>query len=230
MDGIGERLTALRARIDCACLAAGGLAGTVEMVAISKFQSPKLIREAVLAGQHSFGENYAQEMAVKKAVLSDIVDISWHFTGHLQTNKAKSVVGQCILIQSVDSAAIAGKIAGIAKNIGIVQDVLIEVNIDDEAAKSGVEIAATDNLCQRVLHLDGIRLQGLMAMAPGSARWTPGAARSSFARLRKLFERLPAENRRILSMGMSGDFEDAIAEGATMVRIGSALFGPRKST
>jgi len=200
---------------------------SVELIAISKYQSSELIREAAEAGQTAFGENYAQELAGKQSALSDIKQLSWHFTGHLQSNKAKTVVGNCDLIRSVDSAKIAGTIARIAKRLGIVQDILIEVNLGADSGKTGVAYEKTLELCDTIGRFENIRARGLMTIAPEATRSSHGAARESFARLKQLFDMLPTENRTVLSMGMSDDFEDAIAEGATMVRIGTALFGPR---
>jgi hypothetical protein len=201
----------------------------VQLIAISKYQPSNLIREAFEAGQCAFGENYAQEIAGKQSELSDLPNISWHFTGHLQSNKAKLVVGHCKLIQSVDSVSLAGKIAKIAEDIGHIQDILVEVNLGGDPSKTGVMCSSVAGLCESIISIPGLRLKGLMAIAPTRTRGVPGAARECFASLHQLFEKLPQENREILSMGMSGDFEDAIAEGATMVRVGSALFGQRRS-
>jgi len=224
---IAERLSELLSRIDAAGSEAGNANGSIKLIAVSKNQRTEAIRAAFEAGQFEFGENYAQELIAKQQELTELPTISWHFIGHLQANKAKSVVGRCKLIQSVDSERIAGKIAGIATSLEIVQDVLIGVNIGGDITKSGVPLHSALGLCERVTEMSGVRLLGLMAIAPTESRGSSDSVRRSFATLRLLYEQLPMENRHVLSMGMSGDFEEAIAEGSTMVRIGTALFGER---
>jgi pyridoxal phosphate enzyme (YggS family) len=208
-EEVDRRLNDVRERIDRACDDAGGEIGSVTLVAVSKSQPVELIAAALKAGQNILGENYAREMSTKQTDLGTAMSVDWHFLGHLQSNKAKIVVGRCSLIQSVDSARIAGKIARIAQDLGITQ--------------TGIDYHGALDLCVYVANLPSVRLKGLMAIASKSE----GDPRKSFARLRTLFEQLPESHRFVLSMGMSGDFEAAIAEGSTMVRIGSTIFGQR---
>jgi pyridoxal phosphate enzyme (YggS family) len=222
-EEVDRRLNDVRERIDRACDDAGGEIGSVTLVAVSKSQPVELIAAALKAGQNILGENYAREMSTKQTDLGTAMSVDWHFLGHLQSNKAKIVVGRCRLIQSVDSARIAGKIARIAQDLGITQDLLVEVNVGGDETKTGIDYHGALDLCVYVANLPSVRLKGLMAIASKSE----GDPRKSFARLRTLFEQLPESHRFVLSMGMSGDFEAAIAEGSTMVRIGSTIFGQR---
>lgn len=221
------RLLLIERRIHEACSLYGRQANSVELVAVSKQQVPSSIRTVYESGQLSFGENYVQEFVSKQAELSDLAEIRWHFIGHLQSNKAKSIVGRCKLIQSIDSERIAGKIDGIAARLEIRQDILVEVNIGNEPAKSGVPFASAIDLCEKIRSLKYIKLIGLMGIAPSESRNSGIAARESFGKLKSLFDQLPDANRITLSMGMSGDFVEAIAEGSTMVRVGTAIFGQR---
>jgi pyridoxal phosphate enzyme (YggS family) len=169
------------------------------------------------------GENYYPEARDKIPLFGP--EIRWHFTGHLQSNKAKYVVGAFTLIHSLDSLPLAQEIGRRASARNRVQSVLIEVKLDPSDTKRGVALEETLALAEQVTGICGVRLCGLMGMAPYAVE--PEEARSFFARLRRLFEELPVENRQILSMGMSGDFEVGVEEGATHVRIGTAIFGLR---
>jgi len=223
MDRVADRLEEVRRRIARAAERAGRAPDEVRLVAVSKTIGIERIREAVEAGHRDFGENYVQEAREKLPAFGP--EIRWHFIGHLQSNKARNVVGAFALIHSVDSETLAGEIQKRAAAAGIVQDVLIEVRLDPAATKTGVEPEALDRLVDRVRTLPNVRLLGLMGMPPLFA--DPEDARPGFRLLRELLDALPPESRRELSMGMSSDFEVAIEEGATLVRVGTAIFGPR---
>jgi pyridoxal phosphate enzyme (YggS family) len=206
---LAERIADVRARI--ARAAAGR---QITLVAVTKTHPPETVRAAFAAGLSTFGENYVQELGAKQAALADL-PVAWHFVGHLQRNKAKDVVGRVALVHGVDSAALAEALARRATSI---QDVLIEVNVGGEASKAGVAPADLAALLRAIAPLDKVRCRGLMAIPP------PGGGRAHFQRLAALARDhgLPE-----LSMGMSDDFELAVEEGATIVRVGTALFGPR---
>ena len=177
------------------------------------------------------GENRVQELAAHLAADAYAGAEQVHFIGHLQTNKVKQVVGHVDLIQSVGSAHLLQAIQNQADKQGIIQDILLEVNIGQEESKGGCMPQEAEALARQAMDMGAVRLRGLMAIPPVSAQ--PGANRPYFAAMRQLFidirQKMSDNENDIfcLSMGMSGDFEDAIAEGATMVRVGSALFGPR---
>lgn len=220
---IADRWREISARVAAACERAGRAPAEVTIVAVSKMQPAEAVRAAAAAGARDFGENYAQELAAKRAACGDV---RWHFIGRLQRNKAKLVAGQVALVHAVDSAELAeelGRRAG-----GAVQPVLISVNVAGEATKGGVSPEAAGALAAAIATLPGVRLDGLMTMPPPSD--DPEASRAAFLALRVLRDRLVQELGAplpVLSMGMSGDFEVAIACGATHVRVGTAIFGAR---
>ncbi|MGE5093542.1 MAG: YggS family pyridoxal phosphate-dependent enzyme [Betaproteobacteria bacterium] len=199
----------------------------VTLVAVSKTQSPEAIREAHAAGCRDFGENYVQEAIAKMAVLRDM-PARWHFIGHLQTNKAKEVATHFDWVHGVDRAKVAAALAR-ARPAGRGDlDVCLQVNISGEASKSGVDPAEALALAREVAPMKGIRLRGLMGMASFTA--DAAQQRAQFATLRRTLEEIRAQGLALdtLSMGMSGDMESAIAEGSTLVRIGTAIFGERR--
>lgn len=218
-----DNIARVRERIARAAERAGRDPATITLVAVSKTVEPAHIREALEAGIRDLGENYYQEARDKQPLFGP--EARWHFIGHLQTNKAKYVAGRFFLVQSVDSEALALELGKRAQAAGTTQAVLIEVKLDPAATKFGAEPDAALELAARVAETPGLRLRGLMGMAPFGD--DPEQARPHFARLRGLYGQLPAEHRQILSMGMTADFEAAIAEGATLVRIGTAIFGTR---
>lgn len=229
MNTISARLTALRARIRAAAAAAGRSTADVRLVAVGKTFPPERIREAIAAGATDIGENYIQEAREKHAALQGI-PATWHFIGHLQANKAKYAVRMFDLIHSVDSFRLALELDRWARRLGKVQAVLVQVNVAAEATKSGVAPEEALPLVRQTAALENVAVQGLMAMPPYFD--APEKARPFFAALRQLRDRIAAEQvanvaMRELSMGMTGDFEAAIAEGATLVRIGTAIFGGR---
>ena len=221
MSSIAERWQAVRARVDAACERAGRAASDVTIVAVSKTHPAAAVREAAAAGATDFGENYAQELVGKRA---ECGDARWHFIGRLQRNKAKLVAGQVALVHAVDSVELATEIG---KRAASVQPVLLAINAG-EYTKGGVPAEGAAALARELVGVPNVRLDGLMTMPPYAD--DPEASRPYFEALRALRDRLADELGHplpVLSMGMSGDFEVAIACGATHVRIGTAIFGPR---
>ena len=226
MTDIKKNLDVVRERIAQAASRAGRQPGEVTLVAVSKRHPSTAIREAYLAGQRHFGENYAQELRDKAQELGDLPDVSWHFIGHLQRNKTKYVVPHASLLETVDSVRLVEAAARQAERFGREVACLVQVNVGGEAQKSGCSRAEAEGLLQAVEQTDGIVLKGLMTIPP----WDLVAeeTRKYFSSLRQLRDTLGGEGRLPhLSMGMSHDFEQAIEEGATFVRVGTAIFGPR---
>ena len=226
---ISENIAAIQAAIAAAATASGRDPSEILLVAATKTQSAETVRAAIAAGITICGENRVQELTEKQAQ-DAYSGASVHFIGHLQRNKVRQVVGKVDLIESVDSAALLELIEKQASSLGICQKILLEVNIGREPAKSGVFPEDVEALVALAAKFPHIQLQGLMAIPPIAA--IPGENRDFFRQMRQLFvdirEKTYDNNiMRYLSMGMSGDFADAIAEGANMVRIGTALFGPR---
>lgn len=229
-ETLTRNLAAVRARMAEACKRAGRGADDVLLVAVSKFHPASDIAALAAAGQRHFGESYAQEALAKQAELTD-QDILWHFIGGLQTKKARQVAGRFALIHSLDSEKLARELAKRAKEERVLQPVLIEVNMGEEQ-KAGVEESDLISLAELTLSLKdrgcGLDLRGLMCLPPVFDE--PEEARPAFAYLRELRDDLatrlgvPLPE---LSMGMTGDFEAAIEEGATIVRVGTSIFGPR---
>ena len=212
--GVTEGLARVRENIARACAKAGRAPGSVKLIAVSKLQPAEKLREAAEAGQRAFGENYAQELRDKSAALAEV---EWHFLGALQTNKVKLVAGRAALIHTCDRLALAQEIAKRAPAGG--QRVLLEVNIGGEPQKAGVLPGEAAALLDQVRALSGLRCEGLMCIPPAE-----GDPRPHFAALRELAVRLQLAE---LSMGMSADYALAIEEGATLVRVGTAIFGER---
>lgn len=203
----------------------------VTVVAVTKTQSPEVIREAFDAGMPLIGENRVQEALGKAVFLSDL-PLEWHLIGHLQTNKVKQAVALFSLIHSVDSPKLVIEIDKCAKNMGKIQDVLIQVNVSGEITKSGVSPEQIDALAALIDSLPNVRLCGLMTIAPLYA--DAEQARPIFREMYHIFNNMKRnashpESFRWLSMGMSHDYRIAVEEGATMVRIGTGIFGARIS-
>ena len=224
-----ERLKAVKARIKSAALACGRDPKTIRLVAVSKTMPIERVRDAIEAGATCLGENYVQEARAKYQALSHY-PVAWHFIGHLQTNKAKYVVRMFDLIHSVDSYKLARELDKQAQKIGKRQAVLIQVNVARELTKSGTLTENIHQLLTDISRLENVAVQGLMTMPPFFD--DPEQARPYFQTLRKLRDQL--RNAAMadivldeLSMGMTGDFEAAIDEGSTIVRIGTAIFGDR---
>lgn len=216
---IRDDLLAVERRLVGACVRAGRKREEVTLVAVSKTKPAELIDEAIAAGVTEVGENRVQEARDKRPVVRG--SARWHLIGHLQSNKAKDAVRLFDVIQTVDSVALADKIARAASSAGKVQDVLLEVNVGNEPQKSGALPADVAALAKGVSALDALRLRGLMAIPPAGE---PEETRRWFRELRAMRDTLGLAE---LSMGMTDDFEVAIEEGATIVRVGRAIFGER---
>lgn len=229
---IATRLARIRERVDAAVRRRGD-ATPVTLIGVSKRQRADAIRAAHEAGLHDFGENYAQELRDKSAELSGL-DLRWHFIGALQTNKVKYVVGTSpvpTLIHTVDRPSLLAAIEKRAASLGHVQEVLVEVNFGEQQ-KAGVGVDELGELLDAFAAVEHVRCRGLMIIPPPSPTGDPEQTRPHFRALRELRDALAGQARRNvdlqhLSMGMSDDFEVAIEEGATLVRVGTAIFGPR---
>jgi PLP dependent protein len=225
-----KRLQDIKNRIQTASRACGRNPETIRLVAVSKTVPTNRVRQAIEAGATILGENYVQEARTKFNDLATY-PVSWHFIGHLQSNKAKYVVRLFDLIHSVDTLKLARELNKQSHKINKIQEVLIQVNISEEASKSGVNVKDTYNLLKDISLLENLSVKGLMTMPPYFN--APEKVRPYFAALRGLRDRLDQQgllniNLSELSMGMTGDFEVAIQEGATLVRIGTAIFGKRE--
>ena len=215
---IGENLAIVRARMAAACARAGRDPASVTLVAVSKLQPLEQVQAALAAGQRDFGENYAQELRDKAAALASVADLRWHAIGPLQTNKAKYVAKVAHAFHALDRVEIAEAL-GSRRTVPL--DCYLEVNVASEASKSGVTLAEVDALAAQVRNVPGIRIVGLMTMPPLE---DPAACRAPFRALREAALRLGLTG---LSMGTTHDFEVAIEEGATVVRVGRSIFGER---
>ncbi len=222
---IEQRLGEVRERIVRAAAACGRDPSSVRLIAVSKTKPPEAIRSAYAAGQRAFGESYAQELEAKAAALSDLPDLEWHFIGHLQTNKAKIVARVAHVVHTVDSEVLARELGRRAEREGRSPlPVLIEVNVGGEPQKHGAAATEIDEVLRAVAAQPSLLLRGLMTLPPDE----PVAARRAFdtlATLRSVHGGAAALPE--LSMGMSGDLELAIAAGATLVRVGTDIFGAR---
>ncbi len=227
---IPENVQAVLAQVRQAAQEAGRSPEAVTLCAATKTQTDEAIRQAIAAGVTVCGENRVQELTAHLES-GAYAGAQVHFIGHLQTNKVKQVVGHVDLIHSVDSERLLRAIDAQAGKLGLCQDILLEVNLAGEQSKGGVPPEALEPLARLAGELPGVRLRGLMAIPPISQN--PGDNREYFSKLRQLFVDIKGkilDNQTkidCLSMGMSGDYADAIAEGATLVRVGTALFGPR---
>lgn len=222
-------LEGVRQRVRNAAIDAGRDPSGIRIVAVSKTVSADRVKSAITEGVAILGENYIQEAREKITSLSHL-SVSWHFIGHLQSNKAKYAVRLFDLIHSVDSLKLAEEIDRQAKRTGKTQEILVQVNVAEEESKSGIAREDAPALLRGISRLDNVRVKGLMTMPPFFNE--PEKVRPFFKNLRTLsmdLEKLNIPNVEMLelSMGMSGDFETAIAEGATLVRVGTAIFGSR---
>ncbi len=226
---VRARLDSVRERIARAADRARRDPASIRLVAVSKTFPAEAVRAAAAAGQRDFGENKVQEALTKMSALADL-PLTWHLVGHLQSNKAKRAGAAAHWIQSIDSGDLLTRVAGGAAAAGRTVDVLIQVDLAREPTKHGALADALPALFMDARELPGCRVRGLMLLPPFAAE--PDEARPYFARLREVRDRLLAGGidpamLQELSMGMSHDFEVAVEEGATMVRVGSAIFGPR---
>lgn len=225
-ETIAQRLARVRQSIEQAARQAGRDPNSVTLVAVSKTKPVECIREAYEAGQRDFGENYVQELQLKADALKDLPGLRWHLIGHLQTNKVKRVAPVAHLVHSVDSEALVKELARRAEALARRMPVLVEINVGAEASKTGVAPEAAGRLVDLVQAQGALALRGLMTIPPFTS--DPADSRLYFERLRKLRDELGGEERLPeLSMGMSHDYGYAIASGATLVRVGTAIFGER---
>ena len=229
---IAEQIAQIRGRMDAAARRAGRNPEKISLMAVTKTVPPERIREAYNAGIRIFGENRVRDFADKSELLSDLADAEWHMIGHLQTNKTAKAAEFFAAVDSVDSLRLAHKLNDSAQLFGKKMAVLIEVNVGGEAAKSGVapESQELEDLLAAAPGLGRLDIRGLMTIPPFTE--DPQQARPYFKKLRDLqnqiaARRLPAVRMDVLSMGMSHDFEVAIEEGSTCVRVGTAIFGER---
>ena len=232
---IAANVEHIRGRIAAACARAGRRPDDVTLVAVSKTFSSNHIREAVGAGVFDLGENFVQELTRKRDEVGDD-RIRWHFVGHLQTNKVKAVAGWIHLIHSVDSLHLGKEISKHAQHVGRRIDVLVEVNASAEATKFGVRPDEALGLIEQLVRLPSLAVRGLMTIGPlpatTTADWSGNLedSRRAFGLLRQIKERMEEKGIALhdLSMGMTNDFEVAVEEGATIVRIGTGIFGERE--
>ncbi|MFR6537064.1 MAG: YggS family pyridoxal phosphate-dependent enzyme [Lachnospiraceae bacterium] len=223
-----ENLAEVQSRVEQACKRAGRDVAEVTLIAVSKTKPVTDLQEIYNAGVRDFGENKVQEMCDKMEKMPK--DINWHMIGHLQRNKVKYIVGNVALIHSVDSYRLAEEINIQAKKKGLVVPILVEVNIADETTKFGVSKEDAMELVRQIASLDALSIKGLMTIAPYVV--DPEENRAYFRKIKELSVDIDNQNidnvsMDILSMGMTGDFEVAIEEGATMVRVGTGIFGKR---
>jgi pyridoxal phosphate enzyme (YggS family) len=223
----------VRGRIAAAAARAGRDPAGITLVAVSKTFGPDDVRAAWHAGQRDFGENKVQEALQKIEQTADIPDTRWHLIGHLQSNKARKAAGPFVCIHSIDSLDLLRRVDAAAAELGARPDILIQADLAAEATKFGAPPVEVERIVQAALEARAVRLAGLMVLPP----WNDDQeqTRPWFVRLRELRDRLaergvPGASLRHLSMGMSHDFEAAIEEGATIVRVGTAIFGKRTRT
>lgn len=232
---ISDNIAEVQRRIAGAARRAGRDPAEISLMAVTKTQPPERIREAYDAGLRLFGENRVQEFVGKAGALHDLSGVEWRMIGHLQSNKTAKAVELFTGVDSVDSLRLAERLDASAQQIGKRFAVLIEINVGGEAAKSGVAAESEDlqELLQGAIKLEHLKFRGLMTVPPFTD--DPQQARPYFRKLRELRDqiaarRLPGVGMQVLSMGMSHDFEVAIEEGSTCVRVGTAIFGERKKT
>lgn len=225
---IKDNISVVKSNIVAACKRAGRDCNDVTLIAVSKTKPVSDIEEAYQTGTIDFGENKVQELNTKYPVLPQ--DIKWHLIGHLQTNKVKYIIDKVTLIHSVDSFKLAAQIDKEAEKCGINKDILIEVNVADEDTKFGLRYDETIDVVKEISTLKHVHIKGLMTIAPYTEE--PESNRIYFKKLRELSEtisslNIPNVEMKELSMGMTGDYEVAIEEGATLVRVGTGIFGNR---
>ena len=233
---IAQRLGSVRTRMADACNLAGRPADSVGLVAVSKRIDPLLVLDACRAGQWDMGENRIPDALDRQGEFASLLEahglpsekLRWHFIGHLQSRKAAAAGGRFCLLHGVDSLKLARKLDALAQNQGRKESILLEVNAGREPQKNGLDPEQAVDVATELADLPGLDLQGMMTMAPYGAQEI--ILRETFARLRDLNEearRQTGLDMPQLSMGMSGDFEAAILEGSTLIRVGGAIFGPR---
>ena len=225
---IKEHLTEVKERIEQACIRSGRNPGEVTLIAVSKTKPVPMLEEAYAAGARDFGENKVQEIAAKKPELPE--DIRWHMIGHLQRNKVGHVLGKAVLIHSVDSLRLARQIETDAAKAGLDVDILLEVNVAREESKYGFMLEEVEDAIMTIKDFPHVHIKGLMTIAPFVEN--PEENRGIFKKLFEFAVDIDKKNidnvtMGVLSMGMTGDYEVAVEEGATMVRVGTGIFGVR---
>ncbi len=225
---IKEHLTEVKERIEQACIRSGRNPGEVTLIAVSKTKPVPMLEEAYAAGARDFGENKVQEIAAKKPELPE--DIRWHMIGHLQRNKVGQVLGKAVLIHSVDSLRLARQIETDAAKAGLDVDILLEVNVAREESKYGFMLEEVEDAIMTIKEFPHVHIKGLMTIAPFVEN--PEENRGIFKKLFEFAVDIDKKNidnvtMSVLSMGMTGDYEVAVEEGATMVRVGTGIFGVR---
>ena len=226
---IKENLNIVRKNIEAACAACGRETGEVKLIAVSKTKPLSMLEEAYTDGCRDFGENKVQELVDKYEAMPK--DIRWHMIGHLQRNKVKYIVDKVFLIHSVDSLRLAQEIEKEAAKKGVSVNILVEVNVAEEESKFGMTASETVSLVEEIAKLPHIRIKGLMTIAPYVEDSEEN--RRYFAKLKQIYVDIIHKNidnvfMEELSMGMTGDYEVAITEGATYVRVGTGIFGERE--
>lgn len=226
MSTVEDNLYLVHKRIIDAELRFRRHSGQVKLVAVSKGQPVERLQALIAAGHRAFGENYLQEAQEKMQILAD-VDLEWHFIGKIQSNKTAAIARQFQWVHSVCTSQIARRLSAARPTVLPPLNICIEVNTSGESSKSGIRAEEVFSLAYELVQLPGLRLRGLMAILAHTTDFA--AQRASFHSLRALFDKMQQANIPVdtLSMGMSGDFEAAIAEGSTLVRVGTALFGKR---
>lgn len=232
MPNIIDNLSLIYQKIEHLAKKAGRHQGDVTLLAVSKGQPSSAIRQAYALGQRHFGENYLQEALDKQQQLADLTDICWHFIGPIQSNKARKVAEHFDWVHCIDRASIAKRLSACRPEKNSSLNVCLQVNIDSEESKSGVPVNQTEALAQAIIELPNLKLRGLMAIP--QSRPTASEQQKPLAALAKLLSNLQSSSPQLstldtLSMGMSADLEAAIIEGATIIRIGTAIFGPRQT-
>ena len=227
MHKIDDQLAKVTARIHQAAKAAGRNPQTVQLIAVSKTQAAPAVADAYAWGQRAFGENYLQEALDKQVQLAALADIEWHFIGPIQSNKTRPIAAHFSWVHSLDRLKIAQRLSEQRPDGLPALNICVQVNIDDETTKSGASLTELPALVAAISQLPRLRLRGLMALP--AATNNPEQQRAAFAKLRDALDHLNARGFQLdcLSMGMSGDMEAAIAEGATFVRVGTDIFGAR---
>jgi len=248
MSDLKERYTEVKQRVAEAAKRSGRNADSVYLIAVTKFAEPEDIRELIELGHQDFGENKVQQLAQRASVINEWLErmkrhprvagehtdfdptagVRWHMIGHLQRNKVRKIADLVRLVHSVDSLRLAEEIQQIANKLDLTIDVLLQVNVSNEESKFGVPIAAAGAIAEQIDTMINVRVRGLMTMAPLAE--SPEASREHFIRCRELYDDMVRDgigegHFDLLSMGMSGDYEIAIEEGANLVRVGSAIFG-----
>ena len=222
---IADRVNMVKDQLARAAESSGRTPDSIQLVAVSKYQPAERVLDAYNAGCRHFGENYVQEAANKRALLGQLLDATWHLIGGLQSNKSTLAVQTFDIVQTLDRPKLASALAAAATAQGKVLQVVLQVDLTGATGRSGCAPADIPGLAEFVMQQPGLQLRGLMAMAPVGIGDVD--TRKAFASVRQLYDALPTQCKGILSMGMSGDFPLAIAEGANVVRVGTAIFGER---